>query len=106
MRWVCPRCGRSVSVALETCPHCPPLGSPPQAGSPAPPAADSQRAATPALGPPAGVSAGEESPLWRGIQFGVGFMLAVVVILLLVVMVLLWLSAHPEWRERLEQLGV
>lgn len=131
MRWVCPRCGSAVSVALEECPRCaaetrpaeaparapivPPAPGPP-ATAPPPSKGETGAAASrpePKRQAPAAVSERaytppqeeEESFFWRGFRTGVGFMLAVVTILLLLVLFLLWLRGHPEWRERWDLLG-
>lgn len=47
---------------------------------------------------------GEETPLWRGVKMGIGFMLAVVSILLLLALVLFWLSNQPGWKPWFDRL--
>lgn len=84
MRWICPRCGVSLSLALSQCPYCPPAESAPQPVEARPAAAEPPKA--------------EESPYLRGARFAVGFLLAVVTILLLLALLLEWLAAHPEWQ--------
>jgi len=105
VRWICPRCGVSLSLALTECPYCPPASKPAEAppaaapvhgepvqGEPVEPAAISRPPA--AAGPPVP----EESLYLRGARFAVGFLLAVVTILLLLALLLEWLAAHPEWQ--------
>jgi len=52
--------------------------------------------------PAAAAEADRESPFWRGVKFGVGFMLAVALLLLLLWLVLFWLSAHG-WKPWVAQ---
>ncbi len=113
MRWICPRCGKSVNLALNQCPYC--LTSEAEASAPAPqPQAGPSRPAS--RGPATAKIAGgesqsawarflartatlldepEDSSLVRGFRMGVGFMLAVVTIALLIGLVWLWLSLQP-----------
>jgi len=84
VRWICPRCGVSLSLALSECPYCPPAESAPQPAEARPAAAEPPQA--------------EESLYLRGARFGVGFLLAGVTLLLLIALLLQWLAAHPEWQ--------
>ncbi len=95
MRWICPRCGVSLSLALTECPYCPPASKPAEAP---PAAAPVKPDAVPRPPAAAGPPVPEESPYLRGARFAVGFLLAVVTILLLLALLLEWLAAHPEWQ--------
>lgn len=126
MRWVCPQCGATLSVALTECPYCtassaqaPPepelpageLLAPPLESRPAvAPAPQTARAVRPTL--PATLSAiraqarraaemqEQMSPFRRGLEMGVGFMLAVAVTLFLFALLSFWLSQEgwqPWW---------
>lgn len=46
-----------------------------------------------------------ETPFWRGVKMGVGFMLAVATILLLLALLLFWLSSQPGWQPLFERLN-
>jgi len=46
----------------------------------------------------------ELSPFRRGLEMGVGFMLAVVIILFLLSLLFFWLSAEPGWQPWWERL--
>lgn len=104
MRWLCPQCGAAVNLALEECPHCARRAAAPPAEPPVRPAA-STVAKKPAAPPgpakaaPAAPAPPEESAVWRGVRFGVGFMLVVVTILLLLSFLLQWLEANPDWQR-------
>ncbi|MFQ5723946.1 MAG: hypothetical protein ACE5G6_05590 [Terriglobia bacterium] len=113
MRWICPRCGKSVNLALNQCPYC--LTS---EAEPSPPAAAPETQPSPPRPrrpPKAKITTGESSSAWarflartsalleepeesslvRGFRMGVGFMLAVVTIALLIGLVWFWLSRQP-----------
>lgn len=98
MRWICPRCGCAVSLALDTCPYCPAAEpSPPPSTAPVPPTGATPGARAAPGAPP--LSPAEDSPYLRGVRFGVGFLLVVVTVLLLFSLLLEWLAAHPEWQR-------
>ncbi len=115
MRWICPRCGKSVNLALNQCPYC--LTSEAEASAPAPGAQTQAEPSRPASrgAAKAKIEGGESQSAWarflartsalleepeesslvRGFRMGVGFMLAVVTISLLIGLLLLWLSRQP-----------
>lgn len=105
MRWICPRCGVSLSLALSQCPYCPPAESAPRPAEARPAVAPVKPEAVPKPPPAAGPPVPEESLYLRGARFAVGFLLAVVTILLLLALLLEWLAAHPEWQPWLGALG-
>lgn len=117
MRWVCPGCGSQVSVALRQCPNC---GSSEESTPSAPVSSANSTTAAPTEKPsPAAATKAptqrllptprpvvqaapeRENPIWRGVKFGVGFMMAVAMILLLLAMLLLWLR-HQGWQPWLD----
>lgn len=98
MRWICPRCGVSLSLALSECPYCPPAGAAAKPAEAPPAAAPVKPDAIPRPPAAAGPPVPEESPYLRGVRFGLGFLLVVVSVLLLLALFLEWLAAHPEWQ--------
>jgi hypothetical protein len=105
VRWICPGCGVSLSLALSECPYCArrqpapaPAETPPGVSS-APPGAVSPPSV------PAEPPSREESSFLRGVRFALGFLLVVAVVLLLLALLLEWLAAHPEWQPWLRPPG-
>ena len=80
MRWICPKCGNSWSLALEDCPHC--------ASQPAPEAPPQPKAGRPAG--PIKVSYGLPPVKWAQIRRGIEVVVVLTLFAVTIYMVLLW----------------
>lgn len=117
---VCPGCGSSEASepassaesrdgarvarreAKPTEPYSPPVERPsPAPATPAAAAAAPARRLLPVPRPAAEAEPEQESPFWRGVKFGVGFMLVVVMVLLLLALLLPWLR-EQGWQPWLD----